>query len=182
MAAGRAVFLDRDGTIIVDVGFISDPADIELVPACTEGLAALSKAGFKLVVVSNQSGIGRGLITEDQARQVDQECVTRLAGLGIHLDGTYYCPHTPEEGCSCRKPLPGMLLLAAEQLDLDLATSWMIGDRVSDIEAGRLAGCRTALLGDVDVAPEVPTTRAADWPGLARSILDREATRCEVAE
>jgi D-glycero-D-manno-heptose 1,7-bisphosphate phosphatase len=139
----RALFMDRDGTVMVDVGYPRNPDDVELVPEAPEALARLRELGLKLVVVSNQSGVGRGLVTADEAASVHRRFVEALRAHGVELDAAYYCPHAPEEGCSCRKPSPELLERAARELDLDLGESFMVGDKESDLEAGRRAGCRT---------------------------------------
>lgn len=139
----RALFMDRDGTVMVDVGYPRRPDDVELLPDAPPTLAKLHDLGFKLVVVSNQSGIGRGLVTADEADAVHERFVEALRASGVELDGAYYCPHAPDEGCSCRKPSPELLERAARELELDLPESFMVGDRDSDLEAGRRAGCRT---------------------------------------
>ena len=154
VGADPAVFLDRDGTLIDDVGYPRDPARVRLVDGAAEALARLRQAGFRLVVVSNQSGIGRGLITEDEARSVHERFVSELERRGVRLDGVRYCPHAPEAGCDCRKPAPGLLLAAADDLGLDLDASFMVGDKSSDVEAGHRAGCQTILF--------TPDGRAAD--------------------
>ena len=140
-----AVFLDRDGTLMVDVGYPRDPADVRLLDGAADALVQLRNAGFRLVLVSNQAGIGRGLITEAEARSVHERFVAELARRGARLDDARYCPHAPDAGCDCRKPAPGMLLAAAGDLGLDLEASFMIGDKATDVEAGRRAGCRTVL-------------------------------------
>ena len=145
-ALGRAVFFDRDGTIIEDVGYPRDPRDIHLLPGAVEGLRLLQDAGLLLVIISNQSGIGRGLLTTDDLKRVHQRLIEMFSDDGITFDGAYYCPHSPDEPCECRKPLPGLLLAAAEELHIDLARSFMVGDKASDVMAGRTAGCRTALI------------------------------------
>lgn len=139
----RALFMDRDGTVMVDVGYPRRPDDVELLPDAPPTLAKLHDLGFKLVVVSNQSGVGRGLVTADEASAVHERFVEALRASGVELDGAYYCPHAPDEGCSCRKPSPELLERAARELGLDLPESFMVGDRDSDLEAGRRAGCRT---------------------------------------
>ena len=139
----RALFMDRDGTVMVDVGYPRRPDDVELLPDAPPTLARLHELGFKLVVVSNQSGVGRGLVTADEAEAVHARFVEALRASGVELDGAYYCPHSPDEGCSCRKPSPELLERAAHELGLDLPQSFMVGDRDSDLEAGRRAGCRT---------------------------------------
>ena len=173
-ADGWAVFLDRDGTVIYDVGYPRDPQQVRLLPGVGEALAKLRKQGFRLVLVSNQSGIGRGMVAWKEAEQVHRQVVSNLAEYGVYLDGAYYCPHAPEEQCGCRKPSPEMLLRAAEELDLDLAHSFVVGDKPSDVEVGKRAGCRTILLAaspmpsGLDPAPDHV---AADWPEVLQHIL-----------
>lgn len=135
-----ALFLDRDGTLIVDVGYPNDPERVELLAGAAEVLRGLQDR-YSLVVVSNQSGIGRGMIDEREAAAVHARFLEKFAALGVHFSGCYYCPHLPGAGCECRKPAPGMLREAADELSLDLARSIMIGDKPSDLEAGRAAGC-----------------------------------------
>src|SRR6478609_3356058 len=147
-----AVFVDKDGTLINDVPYNVDPSLIELAPGAAEGAALLSAAGFALVVVSNQSGIARGLFPESAIAAVEARIRELLAECEVRLAGFYYCPHHPQGqverysmGCDCRKPAPGMLIRAAEELSLDLARSWMVGDILDDVEAGHRAGCRSIL-------------------------------------
>lgn len=144
-----AVFLDRDGTVVVDLGYLRDPDDVRLLDGAAVGLRAMQDAGLPLIVVSNQSGIGRGLISTCDAEAVHDRFVSLLAEDGIELAGTYYCPHVPGNDCPCRKPSIGMFTKAAEDLEIDLTDAVMVGDRLSDISAGHAAGCRTILLADV---------------------------------
>ncbi len=142
-----AVFLDRDGTLIEDVPYLADPSGIRFLPGAAEALVRLRRAGFARVLVTNQSGIGRGFFTEDRLREIHAELEGRLAGVGASLDGIYYCPSAPsEEDCPDRKPAPGMLLRGAVELGIDLDASWMVGDKMSDVMAGLNAGCRSILL------------------------------------
>lgn len=143
--ARRALFLDRDGTLIVDVGYPNDPAEVELIPGAADALREL-QSSWTLVVISNQSGIARGIITDTEAAAVHAQFTSLFAADGVTFAGSYYCPHGPDAGCRCRKPAPGLLLDAARELDLDLAASIMIGDKPSDLEAGRAAGCKDGLL------------------------------------
>lgn len=139
----RAVFLDRDGTVIVERGYLSDATQIELIPGVTDALRRLRDNGWKLVIVTNQSGIARGLYTEDDFRLVQARVEELLVGEGIVLDGVYYCPHHPDFSgpCECRKPGPGMYIQAARELRIDLSASVYVGDRSSDVEAAeRFAG------------------------------------------
>ena len=156
-----AVFLDRDGTLIEDRGYLHDPDLVRLLPGVADGLRRLRTAGFVCVVVTNQSGIGRGMFAEADYRHVHAEMLRRLTAEGAILDAAYFCPAAPAaEGADehpDRKPSPGMLLRAAADLDLDLTRSWMIGDAPRDVEAGRRAGCRGILVGPdaVDFAAAV---------------------------
>lgn len=149
----RAVFLDKDGTLLEDVPYNVDPAKMRLAPHADEALPAIGAAGFEIVVVSNQSGIARGLFEESALAAVEARLRDMLAEIGVPLGGFLYCPHHPEGrdaryaiACSCRKPAPGMIERAAIEGGIDAAASWMIGDILDDVEAGRRAGCRTVLL------------------------------------
>jgi D-glycero-D-manno-heptose 1,7-bisphosphate phosphatase len=141
----RAIFLDRDGTIIRDAHFLARPDQIELMPGAVEGLRALSGAGFRLIVVSNQSGIARGYFKVEDLQAVERALDALLRREGVIIDAWYYCPHL-DEGCDCRKPRPGMLLRAARDLGVDLGASYMVGDGERDVEAGRAAGVKRAFL------------------------------------
>jgi histidinol-phosphate phosphatase family protein len=172
--SGRpAVFLDRDGTLIEDQGYPRCPALVRLLPGVAEALRLLRRHGFLLVVVSNQSGVGRGLITVEQAQSVHQEVVRQLAQSQVALDASYYCFHAPWSQCPCRKPSPGLILRAAEDLRVDLRRSFMVGDRASDVEAGRRAGCGTVLLSrpGSPSAPGEPDRVASGWMELVKHIL-----------
>ncbi len=158
--ANRAVFVDRDGTLIEDPGYLSDPAGVRLLPGAAEAIASLKQAGYKIVVVTNQSGVARGLFTERTLEEIHMELRRLLAEQNAALDGIYYCPHHPEgivrgyiRESEERKPSPGMLLRAARELDIDLSASWMVGDSEADVEAGRRAGCRTIRLRESVAAP-----------------------------
>lgn len=140
-----ALFLDRDGTLIVDVGYPRDPALVEPLPGAIEALRDLQQR-FALVIISNQSGIARGKITNAEAAAVHARVLEVFAAGGVTFHGAYYCPHAPDAGCRCRKPQPGLLLDAARDLSLDLDRSVMIGDKPSDVEAGLAARCGRSLL------------------------------------
>jgi histidinol-phosphate phosphatase family protein len=170
----RAVFLDRDGTVIHDTGYLRQPQEVLLLPGAGEALGRLRKQGFLLIVVSNQSGIGRGLMTAAEAAAVHDRVVAELARYDVCLDAAYYCPHTPDDGCPCRKPSPEMLLRAAAEFNLDLAGSYLVGDKTSDIEAGQRAGCRTILMSTnppADCFFSDHETHASDWPAVVEHIL-----------
>lgn len=167
----QAVFLDRDGTLVRDVHHGADPLAAEVLPGTTVALGALQRRGYALVVVSNQSGVGRGLFSLAEARWAASYLCAWLDWHGVRLDGFYFCPHRPVEGqeapgCSCRKPAPGMLFAAARQLGLDLQRSWMIGDALSDVVAGARAGCRSILvdIGSLDLATLEGETNFERWP------------------
>jgi D-glycero-D-manno-heptose 1,7-bisphosphate phosphatase len=139
-----AVFLDRDGTIIEDVPYGTDPDKVQLFPEVREALARLSAAGFRNVIITNQSGIGRGWITPEQYSAIHARLL-RLLGPDL-IEATYFCPDAPDTPSERRKPAPGMVLQAAQDLGLDLAASWFIGDKTSDLECGRNAGTRSILV------------------------------------
>ncbi len=164
----RAVFLDRDGTIIEQVHHLRDPAEVRLLPSAGEALRALRKKGYAVVVVTNQSVVGRGLLSEDGLAAVHAEMCRQLAGVGVELDGYYYCPIAPagseplEIEHPDRKPGPGMLLRAARELDLNIARSFMIGDALTDTLAGRNAGCASTIL----VRTGYGATQLAEHPAI----------------
>jgi D-glycero-D-manno-heptose 1,7-bisphosphate phosphatase len=132
----RAAFLDRDGTLIAERHYLADPGQVELVPGAADALRRLHDAGYALVIVTNQSGIARGLYTEEDYRAVQQRLASLLEAGGVGLDGSYHCPHHPDFSgpCDCRKPMPGLFLRAAEELGLELNGSLFIGDRIRDVE------------------------------------------------
>jgi D-glycero-D-manno-heptose 1,7-bisphosphate phosphatase len=134
-------FLDRDGTLVVDSGYPHRPADYELIPRAVEGARRLSDAGWRLAIVTNQSGIGRSLFTEDDFQRFQNRLLSDLARAGVPIAATLMCPHTPDAGCDCRKPAPGLLVRAQRELQALLQESIVIGDKASDFEAGRNAGC-----------------------------------------
>ena len=140
----RAVFFDRDGVLMEEVHYCNDPDKVRVYAGVPEALGALKRAGFGVFVISNQSGIGRGLITEEQYRAVHTEFLRQI-GPGL-IDGTYYCPDVPGTASACRKPEPGMVLQAAAEHTIDLAGSFFVGDKAADIECGRRAGTRTILV------------------------------------
>jgi D-glycero-D-manno-heptose 1,7-bisphosphate phosphatase len=142
----RYVLLDRDGTIIVDKHYLSDPAGVELLPGAAEGLRRMQSLGFGLAVLSNQSGIGRGYFDHGSVEACNRRLAELLAEHGVTVDGFYYCPHGPEEGCSCRKPGPGLMERAARELEFDPGRSWMIGDKCADMGLGRATGAGTILV------------------------------------
>jgi D-glycero-D-manno-heptose 1,7-bisphosphate phosphatase len=179
----RAVFLDRDGTIMADAHYLSDPAGVTLLDGAADGLRRLDRAGYLLVVVTNQSGIARGLFTEETLAEIHAELARQLAGQGVGIDAIYSCPYHVEgvvaqytRDSDLRKPNPGMILLAAEEMDIDLMGSWMIGDGSCDIAAGNRAGCRTVRLPSQGLSPDGETVEAdyhaRDLVEAAEIILD----------
>ena len=149
----RAVFLDRDGTINVEKNYLHKIEDFEFIPGSPEAIKKLKDAGFLVIVVSNQAGIGRGYFDEEAVTKLHQHIQDELAAIGTAIDAFYFCPHHPEEGlgdykvaCDCRKGSPGMLLQAARDHDIDLEKSFMVGDKLADIEAGKRAGCKSILV------------------------------------
>ncbi|MGH9890406.1 MAG: D-glycero-alpha-D-manno-heptose-1,7-bisphosphate 7-phosphatase [bacterium] len=175
--SSRAVFVDRDGTIIEELHYPDDPQKVRLLPGAGEALAELRKAGFLLVLVSTQSGVGRGLFAEEAVRLVHDRMMELLEPYGVALDDSRYCLHAPWDGCSCRKPSPRMLEEAARRLDIDTGASFMIGDKPEDVEAGARAGCRTILIAPVDKRPSSrvrPDVVSADWANIVGYIRSVE--------
>jgi D-glycero-D-manno-heptose 1,7-bisphosphate phosphatase len=149
----RAVFLDRDGTINVEKDYLYKTEDFEFIPGAQEAIKKLKGAGFLVIVVSNQSGVARGFFDEDAVNQLHQHIQDELIDYGTSIDDFYFCPHHPDKGmgaykldCNCRKGKPGMLLQAALEHNLDLQHSFMVGDKLADIEAGKRAGCESLLV------------------------------------
>lgn len=169
MSVGRrALFLDRDGTIIEDVGYPREPEKVVLLPGAAESLRAARAAGFALVVVSNQSGVARGRITPEEAAAVQARVEELFAAEGVTFDGVYFCFHGPDDGCACRKPAPGMLRTAARELDVDLARSVLVGDKTSDLEAARAASARAVAFG---FSSTLADASFSAWPALGAWLL-----------
>jgi histidinol-phosphate phosphatase family protein len=184
MTPARAVFLDKDGTLIDDVPYNVDPGRIRLAPGAEEGLPLLHGAGYRLIVVSNQSGVAHGYFDERALVAVEARVRELIRPLGVSLAGFYYCPHHPAgrvapfaRDCDCRKPAPGMLRRAAREHGVALSRSWVVGDILNDVEAGRRAGCRTVLVDNgnetewVLTPSRTPHGRARDLADAARLIL-----------
>jgi len=180
-----AIFLDRDGTLIEDTGYIDDPDQVRLLPGVAKALRRLSHAGHHLVIVSNQSGIARGKFDTDTLEKVHARLESLLEKQQVRLDGTYYCPFLDSDetvvdaynkDSELRKPKPGMLLQAARELDIDLSRSWMIGDAPRDVQAGLRAGCKTILIqhnGSADpMTKEVPTHVAEDFSDAVDFVIN----------
>jgi D,D-heptose 1,7-bisphosphate phosphatase len=174
----KAVFLDRDGTLIANRHYGSDPDEIELLDGVVEGLLRLRQAGYRLVLVSNQSGVARGYFDEAAVARMHHRLQRMLDAHGAALDGLEYCPHHPEGivssyavECTCRKPAPGMLRRAARKHGVNLSASWMVGDIKDDIEAGHQAGARTVLVGP-ETSPTSPDFHVEDFARAVRHILE----------
>ncbi|MBX3204663.1 MAG: HAD family hydrolase [Labilithrix sp.] len=169
----RALFLDRDGTLIRDVGYPRDPASVELVPGVVEALSTARELGYKLAIVSNQSGVARGLIQPAEARAVQARVDELFAARAVSFDGAWFCFHGPDEGCRCRKPAPGLILDAASALEVDRARSIMVGDKPSDVDAGIAAGCAAVLFGEAHhPRAEARFSSWAEFAGWLRANAD----------
>jgi D-glycero-D-manno-heptose 1,7-bisphosphate phosphatase len=179
----RAVFLDRDGTICEEVGYLDSVERLCLIPGAAQGIKLLNERNFKVVVVTNQSGIARGYFSEARLQELHEELSRLLGKEGASLDAVYYCPHHPTEGkppylqvCGCRKPAPGLILKAAEELKIDLKNSFVVGDKMADIACGRESGVKGVLVltgygnGELASAADLRPSyvapdlcRAAEW-------------------
>lgn len=140
------IFFDRDGTLIEERNYMSDPEQAVLIPGAAEAVRMARAAGYLAVVLTNQSGVGRGYFSMEDVEAVHRRIEEMLAAEGARLDGIYICPHAPEEDCGCRKPRTGLVERAARELDIDLARSWMIGDKAADIELAANAGMKSVLV------------------------------------
>jgi len=142
----RAVFLDRDGTISEEMGYVNHVDRLQIFPYAAEAIRQLNQAEIPVIVVTNQSGIARNIFPESLVHEVHKKMVSDLAAAGAWIDAIYFCPHKSEDVCECRKPHPGMLERAAREHSLDLAASWVVGDRYADLEMAHAAGARGALV------------------------------------
>jgi D-glycero-D-manno-heptose 1,7-bisphosphate phosphatase len=183
----KAVFIDRDGTLIKDVPYNANPVLIEFLPGAIEALTALKKNKFLLILISNQSGIARGFFTIEQLNQMHEVMQQTLRNFNVQLDDIYYCPHHPEgkikeyaTQCECRKPKPGLILQAAKKYNIDLNNSWMVGDILNDVEAGNAAGCKTILLDNGNETEWIlnekrePAFTVKNWRMIAQTIVSNE--------
>jgi D-glycero-D-manno-heptose 1,7-bisphosphate phosphatase len=190
--SGAAIFLDRDGTLIREVGYLSRPEQLELLPGVGEALRRLRDFGFKLVVVTNQSAVARGYLSERELAAIHVLLRERLAAERAFLDAIYYCPHHPTEGfgdyrvaCNCRKPNPGMVYQAVEELELNPTGSYLIGDHETDMQLAKLVGATGILLQDASGAPEAPRAEVAAFADLWQAgqwIVARERGMAERTE
>ncbi len=171
----KAVFIDRDGTVIVDRGYLREASGVALLPGAADALTLLAREGYLLVLITNQSGIGRGYFTAADLEAQHARLVQLLAPYGVAFAGIYVCPHAPGDGCECRKPEPGLILRAGNELQIDLAASFMVGDKESDVAAGRRAGCTAILLhAGGDVQCDSADAIVADLGAAARFIAVSE--------
>jgi len=169
----RAVFLDRDGTIARDVHYCRRPEDFEILPAVPEAIRLLNEHDFEVIVITNQSGIARGYFNEETLARIHQKMKDELAEQGAHVDAVYYCHHHPDEGCECRKPKTALFHKAAKEHDIDLPSSYVVGDMQMDIDAGKALKCKTVLVttgpkggSDVTDPPDCTTSsllKAVQW-------------------
>ena len=156
----RAVFLDRDGTMAPDAHYCSRVEDFRLFSSVPDAVKILNNNGFKVVVVTNQSGIGRGLFTEERLGEIHQKMKDELAKSKAYVDGIYYCPHHPDDKCDCRKPKTGMFERAVKDFGINLSHSFVVGDLPTDIEVGKALGCKTILInnsnrgGNINCSPD----------------------------
>lgn len=176
----KAIFLDKDGTLMEDIPYNSDPNQFRFGEGVAAGLTELARAGFSLFVVSNQSGVGRGYFSFDRLAPMEAELKRMFAQSGLKLEAVAWCPHFPGGGdpsygvdCLCRKPHPGMLLALAAKHKLNLSASWMVGDRWSDVEAGEAAGCRSAWLSaePLPAGARAPQVHEPSFSELAKKII-----------
>ena len=171
----KAIFLDRDNTLIRDPGYFHEPEKIEFFSGVIEGLRKLRAEGFLFIVVANQSGIGRGYFPESATIAVNQKIAELLKEQGIRIEKCYYCPHAPEAGCECRKPKPALILQAAKEFEVNLKDSFFIGDTPRDMGAGRAAGTTTVLVGGEPA--EMTDLHAPDILTAAERIIAHRAER-----
>jgi len=167
------IVLDRDGTIVVDQGYLNDPAGLTFLPGAQDGLRAMHRYGYRLVVITNQSGIGRGLQSLDRLEKMNDRLREMVADAGASLEGIYFCPHVPDDHCDCRKPAQGLLLRAAAELGFALSSVVVVGDRDSDIELGHRAGAPAILISSTPpetARPSQPDIVVADLLQAAQAI------------
>ncbi|HLR76243.1 MAG TPA: HAD family hydrolase [Balneolaceae bacterium] len=184
----KAIFIDKDGTLIKNVPYNINPRLIKLQPNAGEALKQLQDESFRIIVVTNQSGVARGFFAESKLQKVEQKIKRLLKRCGVELNGFYYCPHLPKDegsvegychACRCRKPKPGLLFKAATMQSIKLKKSWMIGDILNDVEAGNRAGCHTILLdngGETEwmMSPQrEPDKTVRNWDKICKVILNR---------
>lgn len=154
-ASDKIVILDRDGTLVVDRGYLDEAAGLEFTPGAADALMWLFAHGYRLVVITNQSGVGRGFFSLDRVEKMNARLCEMVESLGVRLERIYFCPHSPDAGCACRKPAAGLLTRAAQDLGFNPHRAVVIGDKESDIEFGCRAGAKTILIAGDTVVPPV---------------------------
>jgi len=178
MAMNPAIFLDRDGVIIENSDtYVRSWEEVNFLPSSIEALRKLTPSTYKIIIITNQSAVGRGIISLAQVQEINQRVIDVIVEAGGRIDGVFMCPHAPNDGCSCRKPLPGLILQAAETLSLDLEHSILIGDAMTDIQSGQAAGIPTNILvktgrgqAQLQSVPISALPRILIFPDLATAI------------
>lgn len=171
MPKRRFVILDRDGTLIVERNYLSDPEEVALLPGVSTGLKIMKKLGLGLIVVTNQSAIGRGIINKSRLDEIHQKMCLLLNFEGISLDGIYYCPHKPEDGCTCRKPDTALLKLAADEHGFEMKDCFVIGDKACDVELGKRVDAKTILVR-TGYGTEVEQSRNAQPDFIVNDLIE----------
>jgi D-glycero-D-manno-heptose 1,7-bisphosphate phosphatase len=182
--AGRVVVLDRDGTLVIDRHYLDDPDGLEFEAGAIEGLRLLHRHGYRLLVITNQSGVGRGLFSLERVEAMNRRLRAMVEAIGVPLAGIYYCPHAPSDLCGCRKPAQGLLLRAAADLRFDPAAVIVVGDRDSDVEFGHRAGAATVLISrerPLPLGARAPDFVARDLLEAARGIVAGAITHAQKA-
>jgi D-glycero-D-manno-heptose 1,7-bisphosphate phosphatase len=154
MMKKKAIFLDRDNTLIEDEGYIHEPEKVRLLPGVPEGLRLLKEHGYLLIVVSNQSGIGRGYFKEEDFHAVNKKLQELLKPYNVQIDDFFFCPHRPEDGCNCRKPKTGMIEKAIKKWNIDVSESFVIGDKDIDVQLAINAGCKSGIKVGTEIFPD----------------------------
>ncbi|MGN6247517.1 MAG: D-glycero-alpha-D-manno-heptose-1,7-bisphosphate 7-phosphatase [Ginsengibacter sp.] len=173
----KAVFIDKDGTLIKNIPYNVKPELVEFEDGAFESLLKLQKIGYKLIIISNQPGVALGYFKEKELKSLVEKLKELLSEKEIKLDGFYYCPHAENDNCNCRKPKPGLLLSAAQDHQVDLSASWMIGDILNDVEAGNRAGCKSILIDNGNETEWIwgdhrkPNFVVKDWRSAVEIIL-----------
>ena len=167
MKTQGAVFLDRDGTLNEDRGYVTSVKEFVLLPGVCEGIARLNQLRLSVIVVTNQSAIARGLMTEEDLSKIHQDFAQSLQRAGAHIDGWYFCPHHPQAGCECRKPKPGMIHQAVRDFALDVSRCFLIGDKQSDLEAAQAGGVEGVLVRTSPYADQALAAHQADRLAIA---------------
>jgi histidinol-phosphate phosphatase family protein len=144
--SNKAVFLDRDGTINEEVNYLSKIEQLKILPKSAKAIKLLNENKFKVIIITNQSGVAREYFSKETLEDINEHLKNELANEGAQIDAIHYCPHHPEEGCDCRKPRPGMIERAKRKFDLDLSSSFIVGDTINDLETGYNVGCKTVLV------------------------------------